>query len=110
MENRDFHHDRGGQHLLLKRIQRPREIEASAKKPDELIISSNQALDPSTAQVTPLPLVAKGVYSLVSDMKLGWKPTTDHKPKYLYEVPPVVAFKYPDDDLYIITEAKASSN
>ena len=60
--------------------------------------------------MTPLPLVAKGVYSLVSDMKLGWKPTTDHKPKYLYEVPPVVAFKYPDDDLYILTEAKTTSN
>jgi hypothetical protein len=33
-------------------------------------------------------------------MKLGWKPSTDEKPKYLYEVPPVVAFRYPDDDFY----------
>jgi len=62
-------------------------------------------LDPSTMQITPLPLVAKGVYSLVSDIKLGWKPTTDKKAKYLYEVPPVVAFKYPQDDIYIPFEA-----
>jgi hypothetical protein len=30
--------------------------------------------DADIAQVTPLPLVNRGVYSLVSDMKLGWKP------------------------------------
>ena len=51
------------------------------------------------SQVTPLPLVEKGVYSLVSDIKLGWKPVEDPKgkPKYLCDVPPVIAFKYPDD-------------
>jgi len=48
-----------------------------------------------------LPLVAKGVYSLVADMKLGWKPHSENKPKYLYEVPPVIAFKYPDDDKFM---------
>lgn len=51
-------------------------------------------------QATPLPLVARGVYSLVADMKLGWKPKSDIKPKYLYEVPPVVAFTYTDDDQF----------
>ena len=66
------------------------------------------ALDTSIAQVTPLPLVAKGVYSLVSDMKLGWKPQTDQKPKYLYEVPPVVAFKYLNDDYYVPVENKVT--
>jgi hypothetical protein len=30
--------------------------------------------DPNISQITPLPLVLRGVYSLVSDMKLGWKP------------------------------------
>lgn len=56
-------------------------------------------------QVTPLPLVSKGQYSLVSDMKLGWKPNADKKPKYLSEVPTVVAFRYPEDDLYVPFEA-----
>lgn len=51
-------------------------------------------------QVTPLPLVQKGVYSLVSDMKLGWKPKNEKKASYLYEVPPVIAFRYKEDELY----------
>ena len=50
--------------------------------------------DADIAQVTPLPLVNRGVYSLVSDMKLGWKPQNDKKANYLSEVPPVIAFKY----------------
>jgi hypothetical protein len=44
-----------------------------------------------------LPLVNRGVYSLVSDMKLGWKPQNDKKASYLSEVPPVIAFKYTTD-------------
>ena len=53
--------------------------------------------DADIAQVTPLPLVNRGVYSLVSDMKLGWKPQNDKKANYLSEVPPVIAFKYISD-------------
>lgn len=53
--------------------------------------------DADIAQVTPLPLVNRGVYSLVSDMKLGWKPQNDKKANYLSEVPPVIAFKYITD-------------
>ncbi len=36
--------------------------------------NSPKKTDPNISQITPLPLVNKGVYSLVSDMKLGWKP------------------------------------
>lgn len=54
-------------------------------------------VDADLAQVTPLPLVNRGVYSLVSDMKLGWKPQNDKKASYLSEVPPVIAFKYITD-------------
>jgi len=52
--------------------------------------------DTNKGQVTPLPLVKRGVYSLEADMKLGWKPQNDI-PKYLYEVPPVVDFKFPEE-------------
>jgi len=34
---------------------------------------------------------------LVSDIKLGWRPKDFSKPKYAFEVPPVVAFRYPED-------------
>ena len=53
--------------------------------------------DPNISQITPLPLVLRGVYSLVSDMKLGWKPQNEKKANYLSEVPPVIAFKYAQD-------------
>ena len=56
--------------------------------------ADNSPIKADIAQVTPLPLVNRGVYSLVSDMKLGWKPQNDKKANYLSEVPPVIAFKY----------------
>lgn len=56
-----------------------------------------------STQVTPLPLVLKGVYSLVSDMKLGWKPQNEKKANYLFEVPPVIAFKYNEQEPPLMT-------
>ena len=40
-------------------------------------------------------------------MKLGWKPQNDI-PKYLYEVPPVVDFKFPEEKQYL--DGPASKN
>ncbi|CDW85188.1 zinc carboxypeptidase family protein [Stylonychia lemnae] len=85
---------------LFQSNQDQKQITSIIFKNDESTqVSINKPLDGSE-QVTPLPLVQKGVYSLESDIKLGWRPKEMTKPKYAFEVPPVVAFRYPEDDIF----------
>lgn len=54
----------------------------------------------------------KGVYSLEADIKLGWRPKEDDKgkPKYLFEVPPVIIFKYPEEIYEILEDNRKNSS